>query len=220
MFGIGGFELFLIIIFAFLIFGPDKLPEIANMAGKAIAKFRSAKDEMTGTLSAKSFLSDDPDQPIKNPIEVLEQAAAAVEAKRNGSSNAAGSGSSSGARAGAASASGAASAQSKKPGSAIENYRSFAERKAAYEKVNAAKAKAAQSASDPDGLPADSQAASGTEDVGDKDAGSVASTASTAGTASVSAATDLAATTASAASTSDTLSAPSATGAISSEEVE
>ena len=166
MFGIGGFELFLIIVFAFLIFGPDKLPEIANMAGKAIAKFRNAKDEMTGTLSAKSFLSDDPDQPIKNPIEVLEQAAAVVESKRNGSGNAAGSGSAgsggaSGAGAGAAGASGglrvsgsgggassadAASSQTKRPGAAIENYRSFAERKAAYEKARAEKASQAEGA--------------------------------------------------------------------------
>ena len=40
MFGIGGFELFLILLFGFLIFGPDKLPAMAKTIGKAIAKFR------------------------------------------------------------------------------------------------------------------------------------------------------------------------------------
>ena len=30
MFGIGGFELFLILLFGFLIFGPDKLPAMAT----------------------------------------------------------------------------------------------------------------------------------------------------------------------------------------------
>ncbi|MEF2672829.1 twin-arginine translocase TatA/TatE family subunit, partial [Adlercreutzia sp.] len=42
MFGIGGFELFLILLFGFLIFGPDKLPAMAKTLGKAIAKFRNA----------------------------------------------------------------------------------------------------------------------------------------------------------------------------------
>ena len=38
MFGIGGFELFLILLFGFLIFGPDKLPAIAKTLGKADRK--------------------------------------------------------------------------------------------------------------------------------------------------------------------------------------
>ena len=50
MFGIGGFELFLILLFGFLIFGPDKLPAMAKTLGKAIAKFRSAQDEMNKVI--------------------------------------------------------------------------------------------------------------------------------------------------------------------------
>lgn len=46
MFGIGGFEFLLILLFAFLVFGPDKLPEIARTAGELIARFRQAKEEM------------------------------------------------------------------------------------------------------------------------------------------------------------------------------
>ena len=34
MFGIGGFELFLILLFGFLIFGPDKLPAMAKTLGR------------------------------------------------------------------------------------------------------------------------------------------------------------------------------------------
>ena len=53
MFGIGGFELFLILLFGFLIFGPDKLPAMAKTLGKAIAKFRNAQEEMSGVLKGE-----------------------------------------------------------------------------------------------------------------------------------------------------------------------
>lgn len=81
MFGIGGFELFLILLFGFLVFGPDKLPEMAKTAGRAIAKFRNAQEEMKGTLNAQSFIDPDSDAPLKNPLEVLEQAAGMRRAK-------------------------------------------------------------------------------------------------------------------------------------------
>lgn len=75
MFGIGGFELFLILIFGFLIFGPDKLPAIAKTIGKAIAKFRDAQEEMTGQLKKESFIDKDSDAPFKNPLDVIESTA-------------------------------------------------------------------------------------------------------------------------------------------------
>ncbi|WP_165251549.1 twin-arginine translocase TatA/TatE family subunit [Adlercreutzia sp. ZJ304] len=81
MFGIGGFELFLILLFGFLIFGPDKLPEIAKTVGHAIAKFRNAQEEMKGTLSTQSFIDKDSDAPLKNPLEVIEQAANEAQSK-------------------------------------------------------------------------------------------------------------------------------------------
>lgn len=56
MFGIGGFELFIILIFAFLIFGPDKLPQAAKTLGKAIGKFRSAQEEIKEQFSFDSIL--------------------------------------------------------------------------------------------------------------------------------------------------------------------
>lgn len=75
MFGIGGFELFLILIFGFLIFGPDKLPQIANTIGRAIAKFRTAQEDMKGQLNMESFMDKESDEPFKNPLEVIETAA-------------------------------------------------------------------------------------------------------------------------------------------------
>lgn len=70
MFGIGGFELFLILLFGFLIFGPDKLPAMAKTLGKAIGKFRSAQEEMNRVIKTEVY---DPssDEPFKNPLEAL-----------------------------------------------------------------------------------------------------------------------------------------------------
>lgn len=53
MFGIGGFELFLILLFGFLIFGPDKLPAIARTIGQAIGKFKKARDEMDQVINGE-----------------------------------------------------------------------------------------------------------------------------------------------------------------------
>ena len=70
MFGIGGFELFLILLFGFLIFGPDKLPTMAKTLAKAINKFRSARAEMNKVLNTEV---GDPttEDPFKRPWESL-----------------------------------------------------------------------------------------------------------------------------------------------------
>ena len=72
MFGIGGTELFLILLFGFLIFGPDKLPAIAKTVGKAISKFRSAQDEMNKVVKTEIYdpLTDDS---VKNPMEQIDK---------------------------------------------------------------------------------------------------------------------------------------------------
>lgn len=72
MFGIGGFELFLILIFGFLIFGPEKLPEIAQTVGRAIAKFRGAQESMSEQLKSQSFMDKDSENVFKNPLDVIE----------------------------------------------------------------------------------------------------------------------------------------------------
>ena len=75
MFGIGGFELFLILLFGFLIFGPDKLPAMAKTLGKAIAKFRDAQEEMNKVIKTEVY-DPNSDEPFKNPLDALDEAAA------------------------------------------------------------------------------------------------------------------------------------------------
>ena len=72
MFGIGGFELFLILLFGFLIFGPDKLPQLAETVGMAVQKFRSAQDEMNKVVKTEIY---DPasDKPVKNPLDAIDK---------------------------------------------------------------------------------------------------------------------------------------------------
>ena len=53
--GIGGNELIIILIFAFLIFGPDKLPDIARTIGRAIAKFRDAQNEVNEVIRQEVY---------------------------------------------------------------------------------------------------------------------------------------------------------------------
>lgn len=68
MFGIGGFELFIIVVFIFVIFGPDKLPQIIKYAGLGIKKFRKAKAEMDHVLQEEIVdpvmkIANEPDPP-------------------------------------------------------------------------------------------------------------------------------------------------------------
>ena len=44
MFGISGTELIIILFFGFLIFGPDKLPQMGRTVGRAIRQFRTASE--------------------------------------------------------------------------------------------------------------------------------------------------------------------------------
>ncbi len=83
MFGIGGFELFIILIFGFLIFGPDKLPDIAKTVGKGIARFREAQQEVNDVIGDEKLIDfDNPDQPIKDPMETLDRIAKRHEEKK------------------------------------------------------------------------------------------------------------------------------------------
>lgn len=51
MFGIGPMELVVIVVLALLIFGPQRLPELARNLGKGLAEFRRASNELRQTLA-------------------------------------------------------------------------------------------------------------------------------------------------------------------------
>lgn len=58
LFGIGGFELFIILLFGFLVFGPDKLPEMAKTLGAALRKFKQAQEEMEQVIKGEVLEAD------------------------------------------------------------------------------------------------------------------------------------------------------------------
>ena len=53
MFGIGETELVIIIVFAFLLFGPERLPGMGRTVGRAIRQFRNAQDNLTKVVQAE-----------------------------------------------------------------------------------------------------------------------------------------------------------------------
>ncbi len=63
-------EIVLILILVLILFGPRKLPEIADAMGKSIRKFKSASREATDAVQqelndARSAVEDEPSKPKK-----------------------------------------------------------------------------------------------------------------------------------------------------------
>jgi sec-independent protein translocase protein TatB len=46
MFGIGGTELFIILVIALIVLGPNKLPDLAKMLGKAMGELQRATSDL------------------------------------------------------------------------------------------------------------------------------------------------------------------------------
>lgn len=69
MFGIGETEFVLILLFAFMVFGPDKLPGIGRTVGRALRQFRDAQEGFTKVVQteivdpATEAMSDAPKKP-------------------------------------------------------------------------------------------------------------------------------------------------------------
>ncbi len=69
MFGIGEGELLIIVLFAFMIFGPDKLPGMGRTLGRALRQFRNAQEGFTEVVQtnivdpAAEAMSDNPKRP-------------------------------------------------------------------------------------------------------------------------------------------------------------
>lgn len=79
MFGIGEGELLLIVLFAFMIFGPDKLPGMGRTLGRALRQFRNAQEGFTEVVQtnivdpAAEAISDTPKKPNRNRAAELEE---------------------------------------------------------------------------------------------------------------------------------------------------
>ena len=80
MFGIGETELVLILLFAFMIFGPDKLPGMGKTLGRALRQFRNAQEGFTQVVQteivdpATEAMSDNPQKPNRKRVEFDEDA--------------------------------------------------------------------------------------------------------------------------------------------------
>ncbi|MYC77315.1 TatA/E family twin arginine-targeting protein translocase [Candidatus Poribacteria bacterium] len=66
--GIGGMEIFIILVVALVIFGPKKLPEMGRSLGKAIREFKSAGSDLQDELTkAANEIDKESDPNIKPP---------------------------------------------------------------------------------------------------------------------------------------------------------
>ena len=66
--GIGGIEIFVILVVALVIFGPKKLPEMGRSLGNAIREFKSAGTELQDELTkAADEIEKDTKPNIKPP---------------------------------------------------------------------------------------------------------------------------------------------------------
>ena len=66
--GIGGIEIFIILVIALVIFGPQKLPEMGRSLGKAIREFKSAGNQIQDEITkATDEIEKDTEPNIKPP---------------------------------------------------------------------------------------------------------------------------------------------------------
>ena len=66
MFGLGFTEILVILVVALLVFGPDRLPELARSLGRGLAEFRRASNDLR--RSVMEATSDEPRiQPKQGP---------------------------------------------------------------------------------------------------------------------------------------------------------
>jgi len=66
MFGLGAGEILIILIVAFLLFGPKQLPEIGRQVGKAVKGFKETADDLRKTVEPEVNL-------IQQEVKMVEQ---------------------------------------------------------------------------------------------------------------------------------------------------
>ncbi len=80
-------EILVILIFAFLIIGPDGLPKISKNIGNAIRQFRDAQSKVNGVLNTTISSAPTNHKSVQNPFDTLANTADATPTNSNEENN-------------------------------------------------------------------------------------------------------------------------------------
>lgn len=69
MFGIGPWELILILVIALVIFGPGKLPEVGQALGKGLKEFKKASNSVKESIKEEVAAANVEEQEVKPALE-------------------------------------------------------------------------------------------------------------------------------------------------------
>ena len=72
MFGLGVWEILVILVIALLVFGPAKLPELARSLGRGLAEFRRASTEIRSSIMSATDPNAAP-PPTQGPADEMTQ---------------------------------------------------------------------------------------------------------------------------------------------------
>ncbi len=78
MFGISGTELFIVVVFVLLIFGPDNLPKFGRTIGQMMREFKRAQESMEAVIRAEVYADRRPAANLSDVEEDDDSATAAA----------------------------------------------------------------------------------------------------------------------------------------------
>jgi len=68
MFGLGMPEILLILAIALIVIGPQKLPEVAKMLGKAMGEFKRSAQDLKDSIDIETTVKDVKPEPVKKKL--------------------------------------------------------------------------------------------------------------------------------------------------------